>query len=171
MSGFRFRALVEDRGQEQMVRGLVDRKRRARDLYIEPFPKGRGAAEKHVRDRFPTFVADLRSKRNQQSLWGVVAIDGDVEGFGRRRLRLLETLSVASMPPLSPDDRVVLLVPTRNTETWAWCLLGNAVDEREDFKPRAPAELRRLFADHWEPPQPEEPPSLAAGRVEWRRLP
>lgn len=171
MSGFRIRALIEDRGHEKMLRGLVERKQRARDLYVEPYPKGRGAAEKFVRDQFPAFVTDLRRKKNQGSLWGVVVVDGDVEGFQRRRTHLLDALAGAAIAPLSTEDRVVVLVPTRNVETWAWCLLANQVDEETDYKQLVTTDLRRLFAASWEPVRQGEPLSLSAGRAEWGRLP
>jgi hypothetical protein len=109
---FRLRALVEDRDHEQFLRGLVDRLGRGagRTLRVEPYPSGRGAGEQHVRQKFPQFVAELRSQRFQEGLWGIVVIDGDVEGAARRRRWLIESLETK----LLPTERIVLLVPTRN---------------------------------------------------------
>ncbi len=84
----------------------------------------------------------------------------------------MEELVKADLGPLTQSDRVLLLIPTRNGETWAWCLLGNEVDETTDFKGHlAQANLRKTFCDHWLPPRPSEPPSLIDARSEWARLP
>lgn len=168
---FRFRALLEDRGHEALVRGLLDRSRAGALLRVEPYPQGHGAGEQHVRKHLPAFVKDLRTKRNQRSLWGIVVADGDVVGMNARRLLLMKEVESAGLLPLTESDRVVLLVPTRNVETWGWCLLGNAVDETTDFKANVgEANLRATFCERWLPEQPAEPPSLVAGRSEWARL-
>ncbi len=168
---FRFRALLEDRGHESLVRGLLDRNARASQLRVEPYPQGHGAGEQHVRRQLPAFVKDLRTKRHQRSLWGVVVADGDTLGLQGRRSALMQALEAAGSAPLTAADRVVLLVPTRNVETWAWCLLGHAVDESTDYKAKlAEAALRSVFRACWSPPQPAEPPSLGAARMDWARL-
>ncbi|PZR09313.1 MAG: hypothetical protein DI536_22285 [Archangium gephyra] len=170
MSGFRIRALVEDRAQESSLRGLLDRHNRARDLRVEPYPSGRGAAEQFVRAQFPRFVREIRAQRHQFNLWGVVVIDGDVEGFTQRRRRLLESLSQDGTAPVTAEDRVVVMVPTRNIETWAWHLLGNEVDERTDYKARVIEPIRGIFARQWSSVRSNEPPSLGDGRIGWARV-
>jgi hypothetical protein len=170
---FRLRALIEDRDHEQFLRGLVDRLGRgaSRTLRVEPYPSGRGAGEQHVRQKFPQFVAELRSQRFQEGLWGIVVIDGDVEGAPGRRRRLIESLETK----LLPTERIVLLVPTRNVQTWGWCLLGHEVTETDDYThevEKASVSLRRLFGDHWpgaEAP-PLAPPALREGWLEWARV-
>jgi hypothetical protein len=166
---FRFRALVEDRAHEHLLRGLVERLRLdpERSISWEAYRQNKGAAEKRVRDAFPGFVKALRSNRDQQGLWGIVVIDGDLDGFDKRRRQLLSLLE----QPLTTSDRVLLFVPTRNVETWAYCLLGHPVDEDQDFKQLVTDPLRPLFRDRWEPPQSAEPQSLVAARAEWKRLP
>jgi hypothetical protein len=170
---FRFRALVEDRDHEQMLRGLVDRLGRGagRSLRVEPYPPGRGSGEQHVRRKFPQFVADLRSKRFQEGLWGIVVIDGDVEGAAARRRRLLESID----SPLTTAERIVLLVPTRNVQTWGWRLLGHEVNESDDYKhlvERARESLRQLFEKRWPDVSspPETPSSLRDGWLDWSRI-
>ncbi|MBM4781859.1 MAG: hypothetical protein GQE15_29625 [Archangiaceae bacterium] len=163
---YRFRALVEDRDHEQLIRGLLDRRNLTRAVRFEAYPPGRGAAERRVRDQFPAFVRDLRAKRNQRDLWGLVVLDGDVEGMASRRASLVNSVD----PVLTEEDRVVLLVPTRNVQTWAWCLLGNPVDEHQDYKSLVKERLRELFANAWEPARESEPPSLVQGRIDWSRL-
>jgi len=163
---YRFRALVEDRDHEQLIRGLLDRRQLSRAVRFEPYPPGRGSAEQRVREHFPEFVRELRTRRNQQTLWGLVVLDGDVEGASKRRAGLVAALE----PTLSIEDRVILLIPTRNVQTWAWCLLGNTVNEQDDYKTRVTEPLRQLFSARWEPAQPVEPQSLRDGRADWQRL-
>lgn len=101
----------------------------------------------------------------------MVVADGDILGFHGRRLALLKEVEEAGLLPLTAADRVVLLIPTRNVETWAWCLMGNAVDESTDYKGKlADAALRSIFGKGWSPERPSEPLSLVAGRAEWARL-
>jgi hypothetical protein len=170
---FRFRALIEDRDHEQMLRGLVDRLGRSagRSLRFEPYPAGRGAGEQHVRRKFPQFIAELRAQRFQEGLWGIVVIDGDVEGAAHRRRRLLESIE----RPLSPTERILLLVPTRNVQTWAWRLLGHEVNESDDYKhlvERTPESLRQLFKLRWPDASapPQAPEALREGWLEWSRI-
>lgn len=167
---FRFRALVEDRDHEQMLRGLVDRMgpTARRNLRVDPYPAGRGAGEQHVRAKFAQFVADIRSKRFQEGLWGIVVIDGDVEGAAVRRRQLLGTLAV----PLSDSERLIVLVPTRNVQTWGWCLLGNSVNESDDYKhlfERTGESLRRVFERAWPDSSspPLQPDSLREAWRDW----
>lgn len=171
MNHFTLRALVEDRGQEASLRGLLDRVNRVRELRVESYPRGKGAGEQFVRERFPSFVGELRKQRHQHGLWGVVVIDGDVVGAKKRRATLLQSVIESGKSPVDEDDQLVLLIPTRNIETWAWCLLGNATDEVTDYKGRFPDSLRSVFKKHWTPIQPAEPASLTDARRAWARLP
>ena len=92
-------------------------------------------------------------------------------GFERRRESLLSSLPEAGMPPLTEAEHIVLLLPTRNVETWVWCLLGHSTDEVTDYKQRVRDEnLRAVFKDRWVPTRQNEPPSLGRGRVEWGRI-
>lgn len=112
-----------------------------------------------------------RTGRHQAGLWGVVVIDGDTEGWTKRRARLLQGLEATGEAPLSSSDRILIMVPTRNIQTWGWVLLGNDADEQTDFAHRLHVPLRDVFAERWEPASPHELPSLIAGRAEWSRLP
>jgi hypothetical protein len=167
----RLRALVEDLHHQHALMGLLDRRRMTRQVRFEPVPSGRQAGEQWVREHFARFVRELRTRRHQAGLWGVVVIDGDTEGWSRRRARLLQGLEATGEAPLSSSDRILIMVPTRNIQTWGWVLLGNDADEQTDFAHRLLVPLRDVFAERWEPASPHELPSLIAGRAEWSRLP
>ena len=59
----------------------------------------------------------------------VVMIDGDVAGFTRRMRQLDESCRLSRIAPRVNADRVVVLVPERNIETWLAYLEGTTVDE------------------------------------------
>lgn len=166
----RFRALYEDRSHEQWLRGLADLARiPTRGLTLEPKSQS-GSGEQWVRERFPVFLREHRTMKNAQpSLWLVVVADADLQD----RARILrEAIANAGLAPVSFDDRVLLLIPARNIETWAWCLLDHTVDERADYKhavEHAGVRLRELVETEWPTVRSGEPPSLTAARGEWKR--
>lgn len=171
MKGRVLRALVEDRGHEQWIRGLFDHYgESARKLQFD-LPVAGGSGEQWVRERLPGILREHRSQKHQKDLWIVVVADADLQ---QRRKILEDAILKAGLEPLSAADQVVLVTPARNIETWAWCLLGNLVDETTDYKPRvkkvAATTIRPIAQQRWLPVQPNEPESLLEGRAEWARL-
>jgi hypothetical protein len=70
------------------------------------------------------------------------------------------------------DDRLLVLVPTRNIETWLYLIEhGTAVDETTDYKPRCravkPGKLGRRLAATC--PTLQLPPALRQARRDWHR--
>jgi hypothetical protein len=81
------------------------------------------------------------------------------------------TQESVSIPTQS--DRLLLLVPTRNIETWLYLIEQDAaVDESTDYKPQCrltkPGKLGRRLADVC--PNLPLPPSLGKARRDWHRL-
>ena len=84
------------------------------------------------------------------------------------------------MPPLGANDRVCLVVPRRNVETWIWYFDNHPVDEITDYKGTyvsgkydfQPA--KRAFAqyivDGIAPLEPA-PPALLEARADLLRVP
>lgn len=108
-------------------------------------------------------------KNAQRSLWLVVVADADLQDRGRI---LREAIADAQLAPVTPDDRVLVLLPARNVETWAWCLLDHSVDETTDYKHEVQhtgMRLRELVAAQWPTIRSGEPGSLKAARREWER--
>lgn len=133
--------------------------------------------EKYVRQRFPAEVQYYRARANHQRVALIVVIDADVETVARRQRQLDETLD----QPRQPAERIALVVPRRNIETWLTVLLNpntEAVDEDTDFKhdfrqrtaeacaSAGPVFAKFLRRGH----QPGDLPSLAAVRPEIARL-
>lgn len=136
-----------------------------------------GAGEKHVRERFADEVTYYRQKANSQRIGLVVVIDADAETVARRRVQLAEQLKTAGIGPCAAGERIAILVPRRNVETWLTFFDGSdSVDEETDYKrPHAPPshcrEAGSAFADLLNrEPRPGDLPSLVAAREEAARL-
>jgi hypothetical protein len=134
--------------------------------------------EKYVRQQFPAEVQYYRAKANHQRVALIVVIDADLDTVARRQRQLDETLGDL---PRRPDERIALVVPRRNIETWMTVLLDPStvdVDEGTDFSQRfrrrtaeACASAGPLFAAFLRRgPQSGDPPSLAAVRPEIAKL-
>jgi hypothetical protein len=100
----------------------------------------------------------------------MVMVDEDNEAAERRR-HLVEAVQLTGVA-----ERVAVLVPTWNVETWILWRMGKAVDESRSFRPRshnpAAGELDQAVAQ-WNAPRQDEAqlvPSLAAARAELARL-
>jgi hypothetical protein len=137
-----------------------------------------GAGEKYVRQQFPAEVQSYRAKANHQRIALIVAIDADLDTVARRQRQLDETLDGSSR---QPAERIALVVPRRNIETWLAVLLDpntTDVDEDTDFKHRfrdrtaeACANAGPRFAEFLRRgPQTTDLPSLTAVRPEIARL-
>lgn len=130
------------------------------------------------------FAAELAAMRPmmrfQPNLALLVCIDADEHGHAGR-LRQLEACIAANGGARTAHDRIACLVPALEIENWYVHLCVPAarpIDESRDYKPspewRALAkDLGRAAKDAaraW-PSQPhQDPPALAAARVELKRL-
>lgn len=167
--------LCEDKQQRTFARRLLETIGKDCRLFrVETAPKGEGSAEQFVRKRFPKEVANHRSRSVSQAL--MVMIDGDSRGVDRRISELDDECRRQDCPIRTPDEGVLVFVPTWNIETWFAYLDGETVDEAKPDYPRLPrprdcrahaatlggmCRERRLR-------QPT-PPSLIAACVEYRR--
>ena len=70
----------------------------------------------------------------------VVVMDGDNKGVQGRLAELDESCRQDKVEVRRPDDRVLIVVPTWNIETWFAYLDGEAVDEAGRSYPRLPCE-------------------------------
>ena len=76
-------------------------------------------------------------------------------------------------------ELIVVLIPKRHVETWIRALLGNQVDEEEDYKKPEPTPIEIREAAEtlygWTRPGagpgPTSPPSLTASLPEWQKIP
>jgi hypothetical protein len=133
MARKRTRLLCEDKLQQVFVRRLL----KILDFRVTTvaLPGGNGgAAEQYVREKFPGEVRRWRSRRHQQNLALVAVIDADTSTVNDRKRQLNQRLVSEGMMVRQNGERVAMLVPKRNIETWIASLLGKDVDEKTDYK-------------------------------------
>ena len=128
--------LCEDDNQMNFVRKyLMRRKVDRRRIRINKAPSGRGAGSHYVIENYPAEVKALRSRAYLRA--GLLAVvDADTVPV-EERLRQFETsLAQSGQDRRNDTERVGLLIPKRNVETWVFHLLGNDVNEEDDYKKR-----------------------------------
>ena len=170
--------LCEDTQHEVFVRRFLNRMGwSTRRLRVERAPRGRGSAEQFVGARFPSELAEHRRRVHvTQAL--VVIIDGDNRGVAERRTELDEACRENEVQARLAGERVLVLVPTWNVETWIAYLDGQTVDEMRPDYPRLQQPRRcqqhvdalaaMCRGDGLRAPSP---PSLEAACAEYQRLP
>jgi len=170
--------LCEDTQHEAFARRFLNRVGwSTRRLRVERAPGGRGSAEQFVRDRFPNELAEYRRRPHvTQAL--IVIVDGDNRSVVGRRAELDEACRESAVQVCRPGERVLVLVPTWNVETWIAYLDGQTVDEMRPDYPRLqrPRQCQQHVdalaamcrGDGLRAPAP---PSLEAACAEYQRLP
>lgn len=99
-------------------------------IRLLPLAAGVGAGEQYVRQSYAAAVQDLR-RRNYLALALVVVVDADTESVERRVVALDSEIARTA------EDRVALVIPRRNIETWIRYLTAPPVDEETDYKRRS----------------------------------
>ncbi len=172
--------LVEDERHKRFVVQYLRRKgyENDRQMYFAPLPGGRGCGEQWVRENYLKYVQAYRARASRSDTALIVAIDADTETVDGRLRQLEQTLRAASEPIRTGKERIVLLVPRRNIETWIICLSGEQVDEATDYKRRPGVDdqikpaSETFFA--WSRPNVQTPPhcvpSIAGAIPEIRRI-
>lgn len=169
--------LCEDTQHETFVRRYLNTVGwSTRRLRVERAPGGRGSGAQFVRTRFPNELAEYRRRRHvTQAL--IVVVDGDNLGVVERRAELDEACRENEVEVRQADERVLVLVPSWNVETWIAYLDGQKVDEmRPDYprlrKPRQCQQHVDTLADmcRGDGLRAPAPPSLEAACAEYQRL-
>ena len=165
--------LCEDKQQSVFVRRFLKRRTNHR-IRVVAAPAGEGSGEQFVRAQYPQELGALRAATVNAVL--VVMVDGDTAGSARRMTQLNESCRLSRIAPRTDADRVVLLVPERNIETWLAYLNGAAVDETSSY-PKLPEpshcqEHVRVLADMCGGGQLRQPApqSLVAACGEYRNV-
>ncbi len=132
--------LCEDRKQDRFIRqflkihGIGSRK-----TTVDTAPRSKGAADAFIRQRFPSEVKAYRSKRNYMNVCLIVIIDADPPNSPEDRKRMLDqALQDQGAEKLTQNDRVAIVVPKRNIETWMHFLTDQETDEQTDYKQSHP---------------------------------
>ena len=132
--------LCEDRQQETFVRRFLKRysgpraREVSRRLRVKMAHAGYGAADQYVVERFPREVAAYREQAGKRETRLLVMIDGDSGGVGQRMQQFDQACQDHRIEPRKNSERILVLVPTWNIETWLSWLDGHEVDEtRKDY--------------------------------------
>ena len=173
MSGVSVILLCEDMQTDVFVRRFLKR-RKFRDFRSLVSPHGRGSGEQWVRERYPR---ELQAIRQIQGACLVVVTDADVHPTEFRRAQLDAECDEKRIPRRKDDERVLVIVPRRNIETWLAYLAGDEVDEEKRYE-RLKREgncawhAKELFRMCHEKQRLREPapPSLREACGEYRRL-
>lgn len=134
----RFTILCEGMRDYQFARAYLQKrfgKRQAECIRVD-IPHGLGAGSAHVRDRYPVELQAHRSRRYQRNAWLVVMIDADTGTLEERLGELGASAARADIDPPTrrEEDRVLLLVPQRNIETWMRWAEGKDVADDKNYK-------------------------------------
>lgn len=98
-------------------------------------PNGRGSGEAHVRRIYPSEVRALRRVNSYSEIGRalVIMIDADTFTVNERHNELDRNLRDAQLEPRQSNEKIAILVPKRNIETWIHYLKGSAVDEETSY--------------------------------------
>jgi hypothetical protein len=177
--------LCEDREHERFFRSHLLKKWFGRGkLYVNLIPNNQGAGDAWVLKQYAKEVQEARRKKTENYAL-VVAVDGDRFKLKERLRQLDQKLTEGDLPTREKSERIVVFVPTRSIETWELWLCGDRnVDEDSDLKQRfreaekrGEASAKNAATAWFQSPSTEDRtiekrklPSLAAGRIEIRRL-
>lgn len=170
--------LCEDRQQEYFIRRFLQKRGRERyDFRPVISPKGRGAGEQWVRERFPRELKAHRGQVGRRNTWLIVATDADTGSPDSRINDFARACSQAEVPFRQNHEKVAFVIPKRNIETWFAFLRGQMVNEVQNY-PKYELEsdcrddvirLDEMCQRGKLEPQPP-PPSLVVTCQEFQRL-
>jgi hypothetical protein len=127
--------LAEDLSQGNFVRRyLIRAGQENRHIRMHLPQSGRGSGEQYVRQQYSTEVEYYRVRSASRSAALVVAIDADVREVIERNVQLRASLANMRQEDRRPTEKIALLIPRRNIETWILCLSGEDVNEITDYK-------------------------------------
>ncbi len=130
---FRFTVLCEDKNHYYFIKSYLECKYSSGHGSFRPkiSPEGKGSAEQYVRDNFAEEVKNHRKYGNVL----IVVTDADNYTFDERLQTLNQTLTKNLYKQLSKDDKIIVLIPARNIETW-FRYADNPEDcnENKDYK-------------------------------------
>lgn len=129
--------LCEDSKHESFVRRYLRKKGfNPAQIRVRPYPAGSRAGEQWVRLRY---VEEMTLQRRRVGRIGsalIVVIDADLLGVEQRARQLDDLLAEAGLGRRVEGERVALVVPCRNIESWVHFTATQQIDETTDFKPR-----------------------------------
>ena len=166
--------LCEDRTHYHFIRGfLLAKGCSAAKITPRQAPPGIGSAENYVREHFP---AELRAHRSRSgNVLLIVCMDQD-KSSTNRHLELVNACEAENVPPPDRYDRMMTVFPSRNIETWLYCLHNEqTIDESINYKQRLsrskPGKLGSKLAQVCRNPRNFDfPSSLETAKQRWREV-
>ncbi len=126
--------LCEDRQHEAFARRFLERTGKdVRVQRVEVSPKGRGAGEQFVRERFAKELAYYRARKHRVEQALIVLIDADGQDVAARIEQVESACVKTEDDRRQADERVAIFVPARNIETWFAYLEGQTVNENDSY--------------------------------------
>jgi hypothetical protein len=104
-----------------------------RDMRVIKSPSGRGSAEQWVRENFPSELAAFRNRSHRASTALLLMQDEDGQGVQHRIDTLRKVCEEQMIPFPTDEERVAIVFPSRNIETWIHYLMGTDVDEQSEY--------------------------------------
>jgi hypothetical protein len=102
-----------------------------RKIRVEKSPSGRGAADAWVLQQVPKLLRVYRTRHVEHL--AVAMMDADRSTLEDRQQQLDDACRAQGMKPREPNERVAVLLPRRNVETWLAYLDGKSVDETSAY--------------------------------------
>ncbi len=131
--------VCEDTQQSAFVRRyLIKRNFNKRRLRVEIHPGGEGSGEQFVRKRLVTEVKQHRQKSSygNDGILLVAMVDADNYSVEERIEQLSRQLEQHGLDRIWPDEKIAVLVPKRNIETWLEYADDQSVDENTAYPKR-----------------------------------
>ncbi|MFH0824366.1 MAG: hypothetical protein V2B18_16560 [Pseudomonadota bacterium] len=127
--------LCEDLQQEVFVYRFLKRTGRAntRTVTVWRSAGGRGSGAQFVLEHFAKEIKAFRAKSSHINLCLVVVIDADNFSVEERIRQLESSLGDSGQQERTTGERIVILVPKRNIETWIRYLDGMDYDETQPY--------------------------------------
>lgn len=120
--------ICEDSQQECFARKfLTGMGWHKRQLRILKSSSGKGSGEQWVRDNYAKELAVYRSSHVNYAF--IAIVDGDTKGVKARIQQFNDRCVELDIAVRSEKERVAIVVPTRNIETWIAYLEGREVNE------------------------------------------
>ena len=166
--------LCEDQQLACFMRRFLKRRGwKSHDIREEIAPIGKGSGEQWVRERFPDELLAMRQRGNVAL---VVGTDADTMTVADRIATLDNLCQARGIAIRTAQERVIMVVPKRNIETWFAYLRGtntNEIDTYPRYKQESDCRGDVVVLENMcsaRALRQPAPPSLSAACVEYGKL-
>lgn len=145
------------------------------ECYRSQTVSGAGSGEQQVRELFPKELAARRKRPRDEQYWLAVVTDGDTFSPDQRRSQLEKEAQTNKQAPPGIDEKVAVIVPCRNLESWFQWIETGEIDETMDYKHRfssaKPTKYAKQLSDKCQVLSTDDfPPSLQDACEQWKKI-